>query len=178
MMKSQRTRLHFCNGLFWWLVVGFFQNPVEGNIYLWYISSMYCQLGDFILPTTLKNLQKSIVIFATFRNHWTSPFKEVFQTSLSTIFWQMCRDDMPLKAWKAIIFKSALSSATKGWPFCVMFHVGCSSPLRTELHCQTILVFWADPAWSFFAWAKPRDAMAEDGSTFTKEEKLRGPRSS
>ena len=27
--------------------------PPEGNIYKWYISGIYCQLGDYMPPTTL-----------------------------------------------------------------------------------------------------------------------------
>ena len=35
-----------------------FFNPLEGKDYFWYISGMYCQLGDYMLPTTFyKNLK-------------------------------------------------------------------------------------------------------------------------
>ena len=32
-----------CQGLY---------NPPEGKDYKWYISGIYCQLGDYMLPTT------------------------------------------------------------------------------------------------------------------------------
>jgi len=43
-------------------VVGILYNPLEGNVlYHWYITSIYCQLGDYVLPISplykhLKNL--------------------------------------------------------------------------------------------------------------------------
>ena len=42
------------------LYQGLYTQP-EGNIYTWYISGIYCQLGDYMLPTTFyKNLKKPL----------------------------------------------------------------------------------------------------------------------
>ena len=32
--------------------IGSIWDPPEGKDYKWYISGMYCQLGDYMLPTT------------------------------------------------------------------------------------------------------------------------------
>ena len=48
------------NGLFWfWKKVGLgLHNKLEGNIYTLYISDIYSELGDYMLPTTFyKNLK-------------------------------------------------------------------------------------------------------------------------
>ena len=36
-------------------------DPLEGKDYTWYISGIYCQLGDYIIPTTFyKNLKNPL----------------------------------------------------------------------------------------------------------------------
>ena len=97
----------------------------------------------YYLPPFYKNLQTSIVILATFRNVWSSPFEEVFQISLSTIFWQMFRDDMPLKFnVESHYFQVRIILCRKGCPFWVMFHVSCSSPWERSFIVKSFCLFW------------------------------------
>ena len=43
--------------------LGIIYPPNEGKDYKWYISGIYCQLGDYILPTTLyRNLKNPLIV--------------------------------------------------------------------------------------------------------------------
>ena len=58
--KITETYVFKINGLFWfWKKVGLgLHNPQTKAIYTWYISDIYSQLGDYMLPTTFyKNLK-------------------------------------------------------------------------------------------------------------------------
>ena len=59
------------HGCFWfpWKVVGdiYIYNHPEGNRYKWYISGIYCQLGDYISPTTYQGNQETPLIY---RGHY------------------------------------------------------------------------------------------------------------
>ena len=53
------------NGCFWFpkKVGSVACNPPEGKDYKWYISGIYCQLGDYMPPTTFYGKQKQPLIY-------------------------------------------------------------------------------------------------------------------